>query len=140
MTATIVPFGKKTPAKIQKSIKAAEDGLELTPPSRDDLKGFINTLNFLALQSMAKSATVDVMDGELNVKIQHHERADFVDADGVMSATMFEVMAGVDFTPENPNKMIDHLLIAFDRLNLDNYEDFEVEGTLILEDEDNETE
>lgn len=138
MTATIVQFGKKTPAKIQKKVKAAEDGLDLDPPTTEDLKGFINTLNFLSLQSATGSASVDIMDDELNIKIQHHDRSDFNDDGDIISATSFEIMAGIEFLPQDHKKTIASLLIAFERLDFDNYEQIDVEATF-AEDEDDGT-
>jgi hypothetical protein len=138
MTATIVPFSKKSPAKIKKTL-GAEDGVELDPPTPDDLKGFINTLTFLALQSNSQSVTIDVLGDELNVKIQHHDYDDFIEDKGVVSATMFEIMAGIDFNPGNVKKMSEDLLVAFERLKFENYEEEVVMVVVDSIEDDNET-
>lgn len=133
MTATIVPFAKKTSSNLKKKFQNAEDGTNLNPPTHDDLKGFINTLTFLSLQSDTGSASVDIIADELNIHVQHHDQNNFIDNKGVLSATCFEVMAGIEYTPTNINKMVDSLLVAFERLKIDNYEE---EIVLILDESD----
>ena len=137
MSADIVPFAKKTLQKIVKTIRAAEDGVELDLPTPDDLNGFLNTLNFLAQQSACRSVSVELMGDDLNMKILHHDHDEFSDAGGVISATTYEIMAGVQFIPEDYKKTIEYLLIAFERLEFENYEtDVIVE---LAADEDNGT-
>lgn len=141
MTATIVPFTKKSAPRSK--FKSAEEGIELDPPSDEDLKGFINTLKFLALQSVSNTVSVDVTGDELNLKIEHHNHDQINDANGVISVTVFDILAGTEFVPQDQKKMIDQLRIAFDRLRLEEYEE-EVQVVFLdgFDDEDktNETE
>ncbi len=75
------------------------------------------------LQSVSNSITIDVFDDELNFKIQYSDPDDINDTGGVISGTTIEFMAGIDFIPQDQKKMMDQLMIAFERLQLEEYED-----------------
>lgn len=122
MSATIVPFNKIKAPQSKKSVKSAE-GEELTPPTNEDLVGFINVLNFLALQSSTNAVEISLIVDELNVSIKHHD--DLSEGKEVAAATAFEVMASMPYDADaiDKSKTIANLLEIFERLDIDKYED-----------------
>lgn len=120
MSADIVPFTKKV---VKKKFKSAEDGVELDPPSESDLRGFINTLDFLRQQSIAKSVSIETMGDDLSIFVRHYD--DINDDNEVTSASCVELVSGCEFTPEDPKRLIKNLLTIFDRIDVDD-EDNEI--------------
>jgi hypothetical protein len=122
MSATIVPFNKNKIPCNKKQIKDAE-GEDLIPPTKDDIVGFLNVINFLALQSSTNSVDISVLIDELNISIKHHDN---VYEEGDLSAcTSFEIMTSIpyDIESQDKEKTIANLLAMFDRLDVDKYED-----------------
>lgn len=123
MTAKIYSFGgnNKVPQVKKQQVKDA-GGEDLPMPSKEDLAGFINVLNFLALQSATNSVEIAVMVDELNISIKHHD--DLIEGDEVTSATSYEVLANAPYDAEatDKTKTIDNLLEMFDKLDISKYD------------------
>lgn len=120
MSATIVPFRSKQVPK--KKYTGAESGVVLEPPTPEDLKGFINTLNFLALQSATNTVTIDIMADALDISIRHFNDDTAEDDNEVYSISALEFVAGCPYTPKDQKKMTENLLEMFNKLHIDNHE------------------
>lgn len=123
MTGKVVPFGNRNKIPTVKKVRAAGDGEELEMPSAEDLSGFINVMNYLALQSATNCVEINLLVDELNIEIKHHD--DLFESNGVTAASIFAIMANVPYDAEDMDKKqtIAHLLAAFDRLDIDKYDD-----------------
>ena len=123
MSATVVPFNSKSKLPTTKKQPKDSNGEELVPPTKDDIVGFLNTIQFLALQSSTNAVDISVLVDELTICIKHHDN--LFERDEVTAATSFEILTSIPYNAEclDKEKTITNLLEVFDRLDVEQYED-----------------
>lgn len=115
MSADIVPFKRKSP-------KLQPDDNILIAPTKEQIAGFITTLEYLIDINASDSATIEYdADGEIHFSVVSLQ--DFSEAEDIISATNLELIASGDLDWSDIPESTAIVETMFKRVDLDNIPD-----------------